>query len=277
MITAGSSGDSEKRGACRSAGRAASSFVPPSATKPTNASAIAAVTAIEPTSTPPSAATPAATATSSSARMSSTIAAPRIVRRRAALEHAEVDQHGGGDPDARRGERGADEQRRRGALAERRAEARPRRRTGSTTPRTPTEIAVEPTARSSDSFVSRPTQNSRKTTPSSANTSSTSLGLDEAEDGGADEQAGEDLADERRLAQAPKQLVAELRGEQDDEEVRQDIGDTGGCGDGRHGRVPLGQARGSPCRPVFPAHRGRGYRSARAATRGRRARRPWRR
>ncbi len=80
-------------------------------------------------------------------------------------------------------------------------------------------------------MVSKPTQNSRKTTPSSANTSSTSLGCDEPEDRWADEQAGEDLADERRLAQAAKQLVAELRGEQDDEEVRQDIGETGGGGD----------------------------------------------
>ena len=238
MITAGSSGDSEKRGACSSAGRAREQLACRRARRSaTNASAIAAVTAIEPTSTPPSAATPAATATSSSARMSSTIAAPRIVRLVRPLEHAELDQHRRGDADAGRDERGAEEQRRRRALAERDAERDAARERDHDAEHADRACAVGPTSRRSDSFVSRPTQNSRKTTPSSANTSSTSPGSTRPKHGGADEHAGEDLADERRLAQAPEQLVAELGGEQHDEQVRQDVGDTGGCGDGGHGRV----------------------------------------
>ncbi len=48
-------------------------------------------------------------------------------------------------------------------------------RKGRTAPALPTVSAIRPTARISDSLVFRPTQKSRKTTPSSEKTRSTSL------------------------------------------------------------------------------------------------------
>ena len=96
---------------------------------------------------------------------------------------------------------------------------------GSAKPSAPTSAAVAPTSASSDAFVSSPTQKRRKTTPSSANTSRVSVGSDEAEHGRAEHDAGEDLADDRRLAESLEELVAELGGEEDDEEVDERAGD----------------------------------------------------
>ena len=226
MITAGSSGDSEKRGACSSAGRACSSFVPPSATKATNATAIAAVTAIAPTSTPPSAATPAATATSSSARMSSTIAAPRIVRlaRRSStprsIRTADVMPTLVATSAAPRNNDG----RRRSRRAPTPSAMPPAN--GIATPSTPTEsgrptdlaqvrqprLEADPEQQEDDPELGEDLEHLAR--------------LDEPEDRRADEHAGEDLADDRRLAQAPEELVAELRREQDDEQIGEDRGDT---------------------------------------------------
>ena len=60
--------------------------------------------------------------------------------------------------------------------------------------------------------------------------------LDPAEDRGADEDAAEDLADDRRLADPLEQLVAELGREQDEEEVGEDRGGVGTGGEGKvHG------------------------------------------
>ena len=163
------------------------------------------------------AATPTATATNSIARMSSTTAAPRSCAR-ARSQRAEVDQHGRGDADARRDQRRSEEQRRRRVLAARSPSAiaareRERRRRARRRRRPTADLAHL------HSRVSRPTQNSMNTTPSSANTSSISLGRDETEHGRARRRnAGEDLADERRLAESPEQLVADLRREQDHEQ-----------------------------------------------------------
>ncbi len=96
---------------------------------------------------------------------------------------------------------------------------------GTITPITPTRAAVPPTSRISESFVSRPTQKSRKTTPSSAKTSRRLAGLDEAEDRGPDHEAGEDLADQRRLVDPLEDLVADLGRDQDHREIGDDTGD----------------------------------------------------
>ena len=64
--------------------------------------------------------------------------------------------------------------------------------------------------------------------------------VDEPEDGRPDEDAGEDLADDRRLVDPLEQLVAELRGEQDDEEVGQRAGGVRRGGEGEQ------QVRASP-------------------------------
>ena len=226
MITAGSSGDSEKRGTCSSAGRACRSFVPPSAMNATNATATAAVIAIEPMSTPPSAATPAATATSSSARMSSTIAAPRIVR--LARRSSTPSSISTADVMPTLVAVSAAPRNRAVAVVSPSATARPMPpANGIATPSSPTDVAVRPTSRRSDSRVSSPTQNSRKTTPSSAKTSSTSLGSTSPKTAGPTSTPARIsptiVGWRRRL----KQLVAELRGEQDDEQVGQQLGDAG--------------------------------------------------
>ena len=65
--------------------------------------------------------------------------------------------------------------------------------------------------------------------------------LDEAEHGRPDHDAGEDLADDRGLADALEQLVPELRREQHREQRRQRVGDAGVRSDDRHA--------GRPCSP----------------------------
>ncbi len=126
-------------------------------------------------STPPSAATPAATATSSSARMSSTIAAPRMMRlaRRSStprsIRTADVMPTLVATSAA---PMNSDVP----VVSPSAAPSPIPPAKGITTPSTPTDSAVGPTSRRSLSFVSRPTQKSRKTTPSSAKTSSTSPG-----------------------------------------------------------------------------------------------------
>ena len=236
MITAGSSGDSEKRGACSSAGRAASSCVPPSATKATKA-------------------------TRDRGRHRDRADVDAALGRHARRDRDEqqrqdvVDDRGAEDRAATCGARG-------------------RRVWMSTADVMPTLVATSAAPMNSEVPVLSPsvgTESRRRrrtgaTTPSSADRHGSCAhlaqigqarlqpdpeqqwddaqlgedldklaGLDEAKDGRADQQAREDLADERRLAQAAKQLVAELRGEQHDEQVRQDVRDAGGSGNGHGG------------------------------------------
>ena len=62
-------------------------------------------------------------------------------------------------------------------------------------------------------------------------------GLDEPEHRRPDQHAGEDLPDEAGLAEPLEQLLAGLRGEQDDEQVEQDVGGRARRGDGRHVQI----------------------------------------
>src|ERR1044072_8232573 len=103
MSTAGSSGDSEKRGACRSAGRDCRSLVPPTATEPTNARALGGC-ARRPRD----------------GQQREDVVDDRGAEDRPArspLERAELDEHGRRDAHARRHERRSEEERGRGALA----------------------------------------------------------------------------------------------------------------------------------------------------------------
>ena len=102
---------------------------------------------------------------------------------------------------------------------------------GIATPATPTRAAVPPTSRISWRRVSSPTQKRRKTTPSSENTSSTSVELYEAEHGRPDQDAGEDLSDDRRLTNSLEELVTELGRYEDDRQIGQRAGGLAGRGD----------------------------------------------
>ncbi|HLE99811.1 MAG TPA: hypothetical protein VI540_07925 [Gaiellaceae bacterium] len=82
---------------------------------------------------------------------------------------------------------------------------------------------MRPTSLRSSSLVSSPTQNSRNTAPSSANTSTVSP--TSTEQGGPHEDSGQDLADDGRLVDPLEELVADLRGQQDQEEVEDRLGD----------------------------------------------------
>ena len=174
-ITAGSSGDSENRGATRSCGCARRRRVPPSPKNTTKPSASAITMATPVGSIPPSAASPTATASKIIARMSSTTAAPRIVRAGRvpndpiSIRTAEVIPMLVATSAAPMKMLVVA-----GSPRPRPTPTPPAR--GSTNPSMPTRIAARPTSASSESFVSSPTQKSRKTTPSSAKTSSVSPG-----------------------------------------------------------------------------------------------------
>ena len=243
-ITAGSSGDSAKRGASSSCGRRCSSRVPPSATKATKAIAIASARAILPASTPPSAAIPTATESRIRARMSSTTAAPSTVRAARRAGDPEVEEGRRGDPGAGRRQRGAEEDAGLGALAERQPEPDsgeegeddagaadgdrdPADRPHLREPR----LQADPEEQEDDAELGEDPQHLAD--------------LDQAEHRGTDQNPAEDLADDRRLADPLEDLVAELGREQDQEEVGEDPGGVAGGGEGEggddvHGKLQAG-------------------------------------
>ena len=155
----------------------------------------------------------------------------------AAAGDPEVEEDGRGDAGAGRRQGGAEEDRGLRAFADRQPEAEAARK-GRTTPALPTASEVAPTSFISESRVSSPTQKSRKTTPSSEKTRSTSVTSTRPRTEGPIEDAAEDLADDRRLADPLEDLVAELGGEQDEEEVGEDRAGVGGCEGEREGAHP---------------------------------------
>ena len=87
---------------------------------------------------------------------------------------------------------------------------------------TAVRIAGFPTANRSSVRTSRPTVNSRTTTPISAKTARRLTGCHEAERVRPDDEPAEQLPDDSRLSQAPHELLAQLRTEQQDEQPEQD-------------------------------------------------------
>ena len=87
----------------------------------------------------------------------------------------------------------------------------------------PTAMAIGPTFSKSSMRTSRPTVKSRMTTPSSANTSAVTVTLREAQREGAHDEAAEQLTDDARLVDAPEDLLADLGGEEEDEQAEQRV------------------------------------------------------
>ena len=102
---------------------------------------------------------------------------------------------------------------------------------------TAVRTAGRPTASRSSRRTSSPTLNNRMITPSSEKTAAVSPGTDEPEGIGSDDEATEQLADNGGLTQAARDLLAELRADEQDEQAEQDVGwrfgGSRGRGDGR--------------------------------------------
>ena len=171
-MTAGSNGDSEKRGVWKIAGRRAVNRVPRARRRPRpqrkqhghrDAPGIQ-----------PRAGDPAGNREQDHRQDVVDDRGAEDRATRAVLEDPELDQHGGGDADAGRHQRGGEEHRRAGVLAGEQAEAQ----AGGeriTTPSAPARPRAGHLPQIRDARLEA-TQNSRNTTPSSAKTSSTSPG-----------------------------------------------------------------------------------------------------
>ena len=135
------------------------------------------------------------------------------------IQDAHLGEHATRDPDAGRRQGQADEggRRRRLAAQQRRCatpaadrqDHRRRRRSGR---------PGRPTASRSSRRTSRPTEKSRMTTPISASTNAVSPGVDQPEGARPDDEPAEQLADDGRLAEPARDLLADLRAEEQQEE-----------------------------------------------------------
>ena len=104
-----------------------------------------------------------------------------------------------------------------------------------TTPIVATSIDDFPTERSSLMLSSSPTSSSSRITPSSARTVEDLVGVEQAEDRRADDDPGDDLTDDGRDADPLRDLRGDLRRQEDDDDVDEDLGDAAGVGGQDHG------------------------------------------
>jgi hypothetical protein len=143
-------------------------------------------------------------------------------------------EHGGGDPDARRNERGAGEDHHRGRLADAGCERSAAREREDDT-EDPDEGGAAPDASDVVDPGLQPHPEEKEDRTELGENLEGLARLDPPEQRGPEEHAGQDLADERGLAEASEERLAQLGGEEDQEQVEERVRDARRCGD-RHYR-----------------------------------------
>ena len=178
-------------------------------------------------------------------------------------QRPQIAEDAGRDPDARRGEGRAKEDRDVGRLPECAATPAPRAN-GTATPMMATSMAVRPTRPSSARSISMPTWTSSRSTPISAITARLTprspVTLDEPQHRRSDDDAGDDLAEHSRDADALRQLGRQLRGGEDDQQVEQQARQIDDRRGGEHGsgadaRLEVGGQRVASSASIQPRRR----------------------